>query len=358
MENGDFVQINIANCQYYSNQASCLYSSDVSCTWNQRAQNCEKPKRWKSEPDNGQTEIETETNQVVKTKTTTLLANTSNIVFDSLSWYKASTFDRLSEKETPEYSHTYTPTTNRAQLILYRETGENSYILDFNIRNQTVKRVEFNLIESSAGARGFRVNDIENKEELIGTSIIGTLAACMFGMFILIIIFALIIRYRSRKNSDYYARTNTCYNSDDNQSKQASILDSEASFCLQVQNNKISKIRLPNAAGEPYTRDTFLENYQKEESQNEVFEDKALMGNIVDINTLTERSACDGESFKSDYMSCSSSKLSEDSQDNLKFESTNKEEAIIVFPDGTMGRLKTNKLKLLKVNIFFKRFQI
>merc|ERR1711990_1309772 len=49
-----------------------------------------------------------------------------------------------------------------------------------------------------------------------------------------------------------------------------------------------------------------------------------------------------------DYMSCSSSKLSSDSDQVANFATGNSDDAIVVYPNGTIGRLKMSKLKLLK----------
>ena len=70
------------------------------------------------------------------------------------------------------------------------------------------------------------------------------------------------------------------------------------------------------------------------------------------VKKISSRSACDGDSFKSDYMSCSSSKLSSDSDQVGNFATGNSDDAIVVYPNGTIGRLKMSKLKLLKVRFF------
>lgn len=264
-------------------------------------------------------------------------------IFDDLVWYSGSRSQSPlgADEASEDYSFSFKKKNQRAELIVYKDLGLNSFNLDFNIRNQTVKRVIFKLETSrkevkviqnrSKVPRDPTTDQFTDSVQSSSSAAAGVDLVILLGIVSAILIIGLIFcifvfyyrRRIERQNSLKYHHGQSDFNQSQ-ASKQASILDSEASFCI-VEPEKV-----------PY-----YDNYDNSGRVDHIMQSGGL-------KKISSRSACDGDSFKSDYMSCSSSKLSSDSDQVANFATGNSDDAIVVYPNGTIGRLKMSKLKLLK----------
>ena len=346
LENGGTIKtINIRNCRYYSYESLCLTVGDITCGWDPLNHSCvdHNPNSKNSIQSKNQIELELVTKSEKHRYPLILSAYTGDDIFDDLVWYSGSRSQSpLGRDEASEdYSFSFKKKNQRAELIVYKDLGLNSFNLDLNIRNQTVKRVIFKLETSRK-----EVKVIQNRSEVprdptteqLTDSIQSSSAAAGVDLVILLgIVSAILIvclifcifgfyyrRRIERQNSLKYHHGQSDFNQSQT-SKQASILDSEASFCIE----------------EP-EKVPYYDNYDNSGRVDHILQSGG-------VKKISSRSACDGDSFKSDYMSCSSSKLSSDSDQVANFATGNSDDAIVVYPNGTIGRLKMSKLKLLKV---------
>ena len=343
--NDDTVKtINIRNCGYYSYESLCLTVGDISCGWDPLKHSCVETNSYTIQSKN-QIELELVTKSEKHRYPLILSAYTGDDIFDDLVWYSGSRSQSPlgGDEASEDYSFSFKKKNQRAELIVYKDLGLNSFNLDFNIRNQTVKRVIFKLETSRK-----EVKVVQNRSEVPHdptteqfTDSIQTASSNGIDLIILLgIVSAILIvclifcifgfyhrRRIERQNSLKYHHGQSDFNQSQT-SKQASILDSEASFCI-VEPEKV-----------PY-----YDNYDNSGRVDHILQSGG-------VKKISSRSACDGDSFKSDYMSCSSSKLSSDSDQVANFATGNSDDAIVVYPNGTIGRLKMSKLKLLKVRFF------
>ena len=341
---GTIKTINIRNCGYYSYESLCLTVGDINCGWDPLNHLCVEhfPNSKNTIQSKNQIELELVTKSEKHRYPLILSAYTGDDIFDDLVWYSGSRSQSPlgGDEASEDYSFSFKKKNQRAELIVYKDLGLNSFNLDFNIRNQTVKRVIFKL-ETSRKEVKLTQNRSEvprdpNSEQLTDSiqpaSAAGIDLVIMLGIVSAILIVCLIFcifgfyyrRRVERQNSLKYHHGQSDFNQSQ-ASKQASILDSEASFCI------VEPAKVP-----------YYDNYDNSGRVDHILQSGG-------VKKISSRSACDGDSFKSDYMSCSSSKLSSDSDQVANFAAGNSDNAIVVYPNGTIGRLKMSKLKLLKV---------
>ena len=322
--------VNMNNCAYYRKEGTCLIVKDVTCGWNQQDNLCQlvtqtSPFR---APVPGlvlqsKDQIEIESTVVQKKAidgTVTLVADTSNDVYDNLEWFDPFQ-NKLEENETPNY--TWFKGANKTMIRIddttkYSGVEKLRFTLHYNIRNETTKMVIFE-IGHDAPSTPFAPMPTSVTNAEIQSASLGGIVPIIVGIigvlviFIIIAIFVFISRTlpkrRRRQSSKKFHLSG---------SKQASILDSDQSFIL-------------------HSPDLFERERNTARFEYSIPIDRSGINN----------SKPDQESFKSDYMSCSSKDLSSSNSEVDQMPKT--DEAIIVFPDGTIGRLKANKLKKLKV---------
>ena len=334
--------INMANCAYYQAEATCLIVSDVTCAWNPLDAQCQRMtmnSNLKLIKTKSQIEIQS---QIVQKKaaldgTITLVADTSEDIYDSLEWFDPSQ-QKLVENETPMY--TWFIGANKTQLLVYDtsaylvNTDKLQFTLHYNIRNETTKMIIFEISHDQLVSAPVIVPILKSDQITQGAAMSGGLGSIVPAIIVIvaIVVIAIIIaicimvtrmlpfRRRRRRGSSKLMGSGG--------SKQASILDSDQSFILHAPD---------------------MHNlYERERTGR--FEYNMQLSNGLN------NSKPDQESFKSDYMSCSSKDLSsansETGQQQPQHQMPKPDEAIIVFPDGTIGRLKATKLKKLKVKSF------
>ena len=324
ISSGDKLEsVNLVNCGYYQSQASCLVVRDAVCGWNEIEAECQKFEQNKNLVQNkNQVAIEYQRIQkkIPRDGPVPLVVDTSRDVFDSLEW-----FDPFQAKMVASETNDYTwlKGSNKTQLLVdlyatnrYQTAEKLHFTLHYKIRNETTKMIIFELGPDPSGtvAPEVIVPMTDFKEASFGS-----IVPVIIGVAVLVvIIIVFVIAFQIRKNLPQKRSPPKRFGG----SKQASILDSEHSFILH-----------PSISPDLYERERRFDfNIQIEKSG-------------------LNNSKPDQESFKSDYMSCSSKDLS--SSNSEPDDQPKPDEAIIVFPDGTIGRLKANKLKKLKVSTFY-----
>ena len=322
--------VDMANCAYYQAEATCLIVSDVTCGWNPLDAQCQRTMEPNSNPQliKEKSQIEIQSQIVLKKAaldgTITLVADTSEDIYDSLEWLDPSQ-QRLVENETPMY--TWFVGANKTQLLVYDTSAylvndeKLQFTLHYNIRNETTKMIIFEINHDRVVPNPATVPMIKS-DQLEGATSLGSIVPAIItivALVVIAIIIAICIMVSRALPNRRRRRGSSKLNSG---SKQASILDSDQSFILHAPD---------------------MHNLYERERTGRFEYNMQLTG--------MNNSKPDQESFKSDYMSCSSKDLSSANSEPEQYQMPQPDEAIIVFPDGTIGRLKATKLKNLKVSL-------